>query len=136
MCKAQANQAYDIAHDYYIRYVAFSVLCQVFLILVRYYNVPMRLHVHYDDEERLGYPSRWLVSDRSLLSLLHLPYSRPILRRWTPTDITDRLSTSFPHFMSIELGRRSTDRIAELDKFVKKVSSLQWLSLQPCIEIF
>jgi len=33
-----------------------------------------------------------------------------------PTDIADRLSASFPHFMSIELGRRSADRIAELDK--------------------
>jgi hypothetical protein len=36
-----------------------------------------------------------------------------------PTDIADRINASFPHFMGIELGQRSTARIAELDKFVK-----------------
>ncbi|KAF8345497.1 hypothetical protein F5887DRAFT_1158732 [Amanita rubescens] len=33
-----------------------------------------------------------------------------------PTDIADRLSASFPHFMNIELARRSTARVAELDR--------------------
>ena len=31
--------------------------------------------------------------------------------------------------MSIELGRRSADRIAELDKCVTNIFSLQWLTL-------
>ncbi len=46
-----------------------------------------------------------------------------------PTDIADRLSASFPHLMSIELGRRSAERIAELDKFVKCVYSLKSVSM-------
>lgn len=35
-----------------------------------------------------------------------------------PTDIADRLSASFPHYMSIGLGQRSTKAIAELDKYI------------------
>ena len=51
-----------------------------------------------------------------------------------PTDIADRLGASFPHFMSIELGRRSAEQIAELDKFVKCVYGLKMTHY--CTEIF
>ena len=44
-----------------------------------------------------------------------------------PTHLADRLSASFPHFMSMGLAQRSTARIAELDGFVKPV----FLSLMP-----
>ncbi|KAF8345500.1 hypothetical protein F5887DRAFT_1190190 [Amanita rubescens] len=39
-----------------------------------------------------------------------------ILKMDLQPDIADRLGASFPHFMSIELGRRSAEQIAELDK--------------------
>lgn len=51
-----------------------------------------------------------------------------------PTDIADRLAASFPHLMGIELGRRSAERIAELDKFVKCVYNLKMSHY--CTEIF
>jgi len=34
-----------------------------------------------------------------------------------PTDIADRLSASFPHWMAVELNRRKTQTIFELDKY-------------------
>ena len=44
-----------------------------------------------------------------------------------PTDIADRISASFPHFMSIGLAQRSARRIEELDRFVHVVSGFSIL---------
>jgi len=34
-----------------------------------------------------------------------------------PTDIADRINASFPHWMAMELNRRKTQTISELDKY-------------------
>jgi len=61
------------------------------------------------------------------LSKIHLPLinmssvSDLFCENGPPTDIADRLNASFPLFMGIGLGQRSTARIAELDRSIKLV---------------
>ncbi|KAG6814948.1 hypothetical protein H0H93_011571 [Arthromyces matolae] len=43
-----------------------------------------------------------------------------------PTDVADRLSTSFPHHFNVGLAQRSTKAIAKLDKYAVQETS-------PCV---
>jgi len=70
-----------------------------------------------------------LFASRSLskiyISLINMPFVSDLYcENGPPTDIADRLNASFPLFMGIGLGQRSTARIAELDRSVKLVFGL------------
>ncbi|KAK2462191.1 hypothetical protein APHAL10511_005779 [Amanita phalloides] len=79
------TSAHDIAHDYYI---------------------------HGVDVTMYQRSSTYVMTTKSGLGVL---FAGLYSEDGPPTDIADRLSASFPHFMSIGLGQRSTKRIAELD---------------------
>ncbi|KAF8629326.1 hypothetical protein AX15_003509 [Amanita polypyramis BW_CC] len=80
------TSAHDIAHDYYIHDVDVTM----------YQRGPTYI---------MSTKNGWDVLFTGLYS-----------ENAPPTDIADRLTASFPHFMGLGLAQRSAKRIAELDK--------------------